>query len=975
MTCSPICSPDTDGYEEGWIGLCPNCDSIRWFNGNPNRLYSVPGLQHGLLPLVEVKSKDDSLIDDLRKPKAMRMVFAASYKRIKSQRKKSHIETFLGLTSPPKGKTWKARFDELQKIVNIFGLQFSSLLPNENITESTPLLLHWNSKDPYNSFVESIAANEPKSTSSPCKDPLWLNGSFQFDIEQISNHLEGGFKDTQEAAIKNILTTQGSLQIIALPTGFGKTRIIQATSSILYKNELGPSLMISPIIALRDDQREAFQREFDGNPQMPDEYKLNSRFITAADTDIINIQDELMGGEIGLLCCSPEQLMTPGWNQSWMEVFRKMEKPFSTLIIDEAHLVGDWGSSFRSHFLLLGQLMKRLVELNPGLRVILQSATLTKNEKKELKSLFEGPEVLQEIAEFDVRKDLHFNVILEKPVLAEKNRRTIEYEKWTKKITTFYENAPDLWQQPFDLGCDSGRSPLLIYSAIKIDAENRILPTLKSSGLLKNVKSFTGDTNPAEKDNMRKSFKLNQFDAMVATSAFGMGIDKPDLWTIGYLGLPFTLKGLYQGFGRSARNSNWDLRTENLPYRNGNCIAVLPDVDVNRARPWRPELRLGLAAERLWNLIVNGTTLSKKGYMVLPILKDLEVNEWLQEGKSIDSFLQNSGTCELEDEEIDLSGVNLENQYDLAKIKRDRGISQAKQSNLGYRMWAIACLQRSGAVSLMGFYPPVLAVDQMSGEKKHLVSILEQNGHEGVTQVLRNLNRSLRTPEPQPRLAVIRINKPFTSWASFLGHIKEGHEILEKRHKMGNKELSEFLSRMKKKSCIRKSFGPAIGMDYKDVDDCSTALKKWKSEAQLSQMPPVPCAHCVVSMDFSQIDSLGLWLTNDSLEKLNSPYRNDVYDDFSYGDDDEDSYGVPIGKAQFDEENKAIFQTITDPIIIPKIVCYDQDGMVIELKCAISEHGLEVINERNDYAVILSQQGETFYLRLVSRNLYRDQEC
>jgi hypothetical protein len=137
----------------------------------------------------------------------------------------------------------------------------------------------------------------------------------------------------------------------------------------------------------------------------------------------------------------------------------------------------------------------------------------------------------------------------------------------------------------------------------------------------------------------------------------------------------------------------------------------------------------------------------------------------------------------------------------------------------------------------------------------------------------------------------------------------------------------------------------------------------------------VPCAHCVVSMDFSQIDSLGLWLTNDSLEKLNSPYRNDVYDDFSYGDDDEDSYGVPIGKAQFDEENKAIFQTITDPIIIPKIVCYDQDGMVIELKCAISEHGLEVINERNDYAVILSQQGETFYLRLVSRNLYRDQEC
>ena len=67
-----------------------------------------------------------------------------------------------------------------------------------------------------------------------------------------------------------------------------------------------------------------------------------------------------------------------------------MKRPFSTLVVDEAHVVGDWGSSFRSHFLLLGELKDRMVEMEPDLRVILQSATITKEEEKELTKLFDG---------------------------------------------------------------------------------------------------------------------------------------------------------------------------------------------------------------------------------------------------------------------------------------------------------------------------------------------------------------------------------------------------------------------------------------------------------------------------------------------------------------------------------------------------------------------------------------------------------
>ena len=65
-----------------------------------------------------------------------------------------------------------------------------------------------------------------------------------------------------------------------------------------------------------------------------------------------------------------------------------MRIPFSTLIIDEAHLVGDWGASIRPQFLLLGMIRDVLTTLNPHLRIIVQSATITENENEELRRLF-----------------------------------------------------------------------------------------------------------------------------------------------------------------------------------------------------------------------------------------------------------------------------------------------------------------------------------------------------------------------------------------------------------------------------------------------------------------------------------------------------------------------------------------------------------------------------------------------------------
>ena len=166
--------------------------------------------------------------------------------------------------------------------------------------------------------------------------------------------------------------------------------------------------MISPIIALRDDQREAFAKTFSVA------HKIHTRFITRelSEASRDEIVDELLQNEVDLLCCAPEQLLTPSFRAAWVEIFSRMRIPFSTLIIDEAHLVGDWGASIRPQFLLLGMIRDVLTTLNPHLRIIVQSATITENENEELRRLFSANRMheLPIIREDQIRDDLHFRV-------------------------------------------------------------------------------------------------------------------------------------------------------------------------------------------------------------------------------------------------------------------------------------------------------------------------------------------------------------------------------------------------------------------------------------------------------------------------------------------------------------------------------------------------------------------------------------
>jgi len=369
---------------------------------------------------------------------------------------------------------------------------------------------------------------------------------------------------------------------------------------------------------------------------------------------------------------------------------------------------------------------------------------------------------------------------------------------------------------------------------------------------------------------------------MVATSAFGMGINKPDVWLIGYLGLPWTLKGLYQGFGRAARGSNWDGKIPSQPPRNGACIGILPDLKkVGKSNPWTPSIGMELTAERVWDMMMSekSEALEKKGYLVAPVLENAYTNSWKEPEKSVQFFLDRIIGDEEEedrDEDLDLSKEdwqtldgNLATRGDWSEA--ERRLNQSKREsfskNVGFRTWALACLQRNvpqgRAVRLLGFYPYYLMEDRRTGERFSIIDALEEGGHRRVMEVLRSVDstKGRVTADPQKRVALLRFEKPMTSWKAAISAIENGHESLRNRHLEGNKELESFIARVRDGRCIRKSFAPSIGARLAQTENCIQLYNRWLKEMGALRVqgknhprqPPVPCSKCIKDPALSQI--------------------------------------------------------------------------------------------------------------------------
>lgn len=329
-----------------------------------------------------------------------------------------------------------------------------------------------------------------------------MNNSLQSALERHFGHSH--FRPLQREIIESVIS--GNPTLAVLPTGAGKSLTYQLPALLLD----GVTVVISPLISLIQDQTQELQRK--GIAVGRYDSTLNQEQRTSE-------LDKLSSGETRIFYTSPESLS----NSTLNSVLRAQK--IALVAIDEAHCISDWGHSFRPSYLYLPKLVRAL---KPGATLAL-TATATRKTASEIRKLFRI-KTSHQFNSSNIRKNLEFQIT---PCLAE-NKDTLMLET---------------------LAC-SDRLPAIVY-AMRQEQCEAIANTLTQSG--HKVRSYHAGLNTKARAQIQDSFLTGEIDIVVATIAFGMGVDKSNIRTVIHYHLPKSPEGWMQESGRAGRDGNHSL--------------------------------------------------------------------------------------------------------------------------------------------------------------------------------------------------------------------------------------------------------------------------------------------------------------------------------------------------------------------------------------------------------------------------------
>ncbi|MCB8814729.1 DEAD/DEAH box helicase [Desulfosporosinus shakirovi] len=327
--------------------------------------------------------------------------------------------------------------------------------------------------------------------------------------------------------------------LLSLPTGAGKSLITQ----MLAANGDGLTIVIVPTVALGLDQYRAAKFIL-RNSLLSDQMAC---YCGEVDTqELHKIYSGLENGSLRLLITSPEAIVRNEKLKSSLYSAAN-KQPLTDLVIDEAHIVQDWGALFRPDFQMLSVIRKELFALCDGkLKTILLSATLTEDTVENLKILFSNNEQWIELRCDSLRTEPRFCI-----------------EK---------ANNQQMLQNKVLHYCCILPKPMIIYE-IKPEKAEQWKGMLRQAGF-SNVVTFTGDTDDDRRIEIIKLWSEDKLDIVVATSAFGLGVDKPDVRTVMHTTLPENINRFYQEVGRGGRDG--------LPSLSMLCYSPHDDVSIQR---------------------------------------------------------------------------------------------------------------------------------------------------------------------------------------------------------------------------------------------------------------------------------------------------------------------------------------------------------------------------------------------------------
>ncbi|WCV58480.1 RecQ family ATP-dependent DNA helicase [Pseudomonas aeruginosa] len=319
-----------------------------------------------------------------------------------------------------------------------------------------------------------------------------------------SGRADATFRDGQEDAIRHIVDGKGRLLVVQ-KTGWGKSFVYFIATKLLREAGAGPALLISPLLALMRNQIAAAERMGGRaatiNSDNQDEWK--------------SVEAKLRRNEVDILLIAPEKLGNDWFNT---EVLAGIAGQISLMVIDEAHCISDWGHDFRPHYRLLERIARTLPA---NLRLLATTATANDRVMEDLVAVL-GPNMKV------LRGDLN------------RSSLTLQTMRLPSQAVRLAWIAQQLSSLP-------GHG--IIYTLTIRDA-NQLADWLKARGFA--VEAYTGKTGD-RREELEQALQENKVKALVATTALGMGYDKPDLAFVIHFQMPGSVVAYYQQVGRAGR--------------------------------------------------------------------------------------------------------------------------------------------------------------------------------------------------------------------------------------------------------------------------------------------------------------------------------------------------------------------------------------------------------------------------------------
>ncbi|HUY51451.1 MAG TPA: DEAD/DEAH box helicase [Streptosporangiaceae bacterium] len=316
-------------------------------------------------------------------------------------------------------------------------------------------------------------------------------------------------RDDQWTAIQALVTGRRRALVVQR-TGWGKSAVYFVSTALLRSRGMGPTVIVSPLLALMRNQIEAAARA-----------GLRARTVNSANiADWDGIYAEIAAGTVDVLLVSPERLNNPGFRDL---ILPKLAAAAGMLVVDEAHCISDWGHDFRPDYRRLRTLLQ---DLPSGVPVLATTATANARVTR------------------DVAEQLASGADGEALVL----RGALDRESLCLAVVTL----PTAQQRLGWLAEHLGRLPGsgIIYT-LTVAAAHETAAFLRDRG--HDVAPYTGRDEQAERLAAEQALLDGQLKALVATSALGMGFDKPDLGFVVHLGAPQSPVAYYQQIGRAGR--------------------------------------------------------------------------------------------------------------------------------------------------------------------------------------------------------------------------------------------------------------------------------------------------------------------------------------------------------------------------------------------------------------------------------------